>query len=70
MKMWRRLFGTAALAFLLCLTGLALSGEAQAQQRLDNADKTEFSCGTNEVTRDEDIWDGSVLIDTLASCSR
>ncbi|PTN31825.1 hypothetical protein C6366_17485 [Desulfonatronum sp. SC1] len=68
--MWSKLFGTAALAFLLCLAGLVMPGEVQAQQRLDNADETEFSCGTNEVTRDEDIWDGSVLIDTLASCSR
>ncbi len=30
MKMWRKLFATAALAFMLCLTGLIMSDEAQA----------------------------------------
>ena len=39
-KMWRKLFGTAALAFVLCLSGLVMSGEAQAQQCVDNGDGT------------------------------
>ena len=39
-KMWRRIFGTAALAFVLCLTGLVMSGEAHAQQCVDNGDGT------------------------------
>jgi hypothetical protein len=33
-KMWRKIIGTAALTFMLCLTGLVITGEAQAQ-RLD-----------------------------------
>ena len=37
---WRKAFGTAALAFVLCLTGLVMSGEAQAQQCVDNGDGT------------------------------
>ncbi|GAB6060282.1 Lcl C-terminal domain-containing protein [Desulfonatronum parangueonense] len=39
-EMWRRIFGTAALAFMLCLTGLVLSGEAQAQRFVDNGNGT------------------------------
>ena len=38
--MWRRIFRTAALAFMLCLTGLVLSGEAQAQRFVDNRNGT------------------------------
>ena len=38
-KMWRKLFGTAALACMLCLTGLVMSGEAQARFT-DNGDGT------------------------------
>ena len=40
LKMWRKLFGTAALAFVLCLTGLAMSGEAQAQRFVDHGNGT------------------------------
>ncbi len=39
-KMWRKLFGTAALTFMLCLTGLVMSGEAQAQRFVDNGNGT------------------------------
>jgi len=39
-KMRRKIFGTAALAFLLCLTGLVMTGEAQAQRFVDNGDET------------------------------
>lgn len=35
-KMWSKLFGTAALAFILCLTGLVMSGTAFAQRFVDN----------------------------------
>jgi hypothetical protein len=31
-KMWTKLSTTAALAFMLCLTGLVITGEAQAQR--------------------------------------
>lgn len=40
LKMWRKLFTTAALAFMLCLTGLVMSGEAQAQRFVDNGNGT------------------------------
>ncbi|PTN33611.1 DUF1566 domain-containing protein [Desulfonatronum sp. SC1] len=37
---WRKIFGTAALAFMLCLSGLVISGEAQAQRFTDNGNGT------------------------------
>ncbi|SMP62652.1 Protein of unknown function [Desulfonatronum zhilinae] len=36
----KKLYAVAAMAVMLCLTGLALSGEAQAQQCVDNGDGT------------------------------
>ncbi len=39
-KIWTKYFGTAALAFMLCLTGLVMSGEAQAQRLVDNGNGT------------------------------
>jgi hypothetical protein len=39
-EMWRRIFGTAALAFMLCLTGMVMSDEAQAQRFVDNGNGT------------------------------
>jgi hypothetical protein len=39
-KMWTKLSTTAALAFMLCLTGLVMSGEAQAQRFVDNGNGT------------------------------
>ena len=39
-KMWRKLFGTAALACMLCLSGLVMSGEVQAQRFVDNGNGT------------------------------
>ncbi len=46
-KMWRKLFTTAALAFMLCLTGLVMSGEVQAQRLVDNGDGTVTDTRTN-----------------------
>lgn len=40
LKACRLIYATAALTFMLCVTGLALSGEAQAQQCVDNGDGT------------------------------
>ena len=40
MNMWRNLFPAIALAFMLCLTGLAMSGEAQAERFVDNGNGT------------------------------
>jgi hypothetical protein len=39
-KMWRNVFGTAALAFMLCLAGLVMSGTAFADWCVDNGDGT------------------------------
>ena len=39
-KMWKKIFITAALVLLLCLTGLVMSGEAKAQRCVDNGDGT------------------------------
>ncbi len=39
-KMWRKIFTTVALAFMLCLTGLVMSGTVLAQQCVDNGDGT------------------------------
>ncbi|WP_031385475.1 Lcl C-terminal domain-containing protein [Desulfonatronum thiodismutans] len=49
-KMWRKIFTTAALACLLCLTGLAISDEAHAQRFLDNGN------GTVTDTRTRLVW--------------
>ncbi len=46
-KMWSKVFTTAALAFMLCLTGLVMSGEAQAQRFVDNGDGTVTDTVTN-----------------------
>ncbi len=40
MNMWTKFFTTAALATMLCMTGQVMSGEAQAQQCVDNGDGT------------------------------
>ncbi|PTN33037.1 hypothetical protein [Desulfonatronum sp. SC1] len=40
MKMWRLFFGKAALAFMLCLTGLVMSGEAYSQHWSGGPDNT------------------------------
>ncbi len=39
-KMWTKIIGTAALTFMLCLTGLVMSGEAQAERFVDNGNGT------------------------------
>jgi len=39
-KIWRHFFETAILAFMLCLTGLVMSGTSYAQQCVDNGDGT------------------------------
>jgi hypothetical protein len=39
-KMWRNVFTTAALTIMLCMTGLVMSGEAQAQRFVDNGNGT------------------------------
>ena len=52
--MWRKIFGTAALAFMLCLTGLIMSGAAFADDRcVDNGDGTVTDSGTGLMWQKE-----------------
>ncbi|WP_028572920.1 DUF1566 domain-containing protein [Desulfonatronum lacustre] len=72
-KMWRMIFGTAALTFMLCLTGLVMSGEAQAQRFVDNGDGTVTDTATGLMwTKDADPfgrlnWDDAMLRCTFFS---
>ena len=52
-KMWRKFIGTAALTFMLCLTGLIMSGAAFAQQCVDNGDGTVTDNGTGLMWQKE-----------------
>lgn len=52
-EMWRRIFGTMALAFMLCLTGLVLSGMAFAERCVDNGDGTVTDNGTGLMWQKE-----------------
>jgi len=40
MNMWRKILRTAVMAALLCLTGLVMSSEVQAQRFVDNGNGT------------------------------
>ncbi|PTN38207.1 hypothetical protein [Desulfonatronum sp. SC1] len=46
-KMWSKIFTTAALTFMLCLTGLVMTGQAQAQRFVDNGNGTVTDTVTN-----------------------
>lgn len=39
-KMWRKVFTTAALAIMFCLTGLVMTGEAQIERFKDHGEGT------------------------------
>jgi hypothetical protein len=63
-KMWRNVFGTAALAFMLCLAGLVMSGTAFADRCVDNGDGTITDNGTGlmwqEATAGKMNWDAAM----------
>ncbi len=69
-KMWRRLFAISALACMLCLAGLVMSGEAQAQRFVDYGNGTVIDTMTNLMwTKNanpigERNWD-----DAVSACS-
>ncbi|SMP67090.1 Protein of unknown function [Desulfonatronum zhilinae] len=69
-KMWRKAFTTAALAFMLCLTGLALSGEAQAQRFKDNGNGTVTDTVTGLMwTKDANPFGSLSWHDAMSRCS-
>jgi len=56
-NIWRKLSTTAALAIMLCLTGLVMSGEAQAQRFTDNGNGTVTDTVTNLMwTKDANMF--------------
>ena len=70
MKMWRKLFVTAALAFMLCLAGLVMSGEAQAQRLIDNGNGTVTDTQTGLMwTRDANLFGKRNWNDAMDTCS-
>ena len=69
-KMWRKLFGIAALALMLCLTGLVMSGEAQAQRFTDNGNGTVTDTVTGLMwTKDASPFGILNWHDAMARCS-
>ena len=68
-NIWRNLFGTAALAFVLCLTGLVMSGEAQAQRFVDNGNGTVTDTATNLMwTKNADPFGKLNWDDAMSRC--
>jgi hypothetical protein len=68
-KMCRMIFGTAALALMLCLTGLVISGEAQAQRFVDNGNKTVTDTVTGLMwTKDANLFGELNWDDAIARC--
>ncbi len=63
-KMWRKIFGTAALAFMLCMTGLVMTGKAFADRCVDNGDGTVTDNGTGlmwqKATAGPMNWDAAM----------
>ncbi len=69
-KLWRKIFGTAALAFMLCLTGLVMSGEAQAQRFVDNGNGTVTDTVTGLMwTKDASLFGERNWNDAMSACS-
>ena len=69
-KMWRKIIGTAALALMFCLTGLVMSGEAQAQRFVDNGNGTVTDTATNLMwTKDANPFGNDLRWDdAMAGC--
>jgi hypothetical protein len=63
-KMWTKFFTTSALTFMLCMTGLVMSGTAFAQQCVDNGDGTVTDNGTGlmwqKATAGPMNWDAAM----------
>jgi hypothetical protein len=68
-KMWTKLFTTAALTIMLCLTGLVMSGEAQAQRFVDNGNGTVTDTQTGLMwTKDANLFGYLNWNDAMARC--
>ncbi len=68
-KMWTKHFTTAALAIMLCLTGMAMSGEAQAQRLVDNGNGTVTDTQTGLMwTKDANMFGTLNWDDAMARC--
>ncbi len=66
---WRKIFGTAALTIMLCLTGLVITGEAQAQRFVDNGNGTVTDKQTGLMwTKDADPFGTMNWHDAMAGC--
>ena len=66
----KKLFGTAALAIMLCLTGLVMSAEAQAQRFVDNGDGTVTDTRTGLMwTKDANPFGRLNWHDAMSRCS-
>ncbi len=69
MNMWRKFFGTVALAFMICLTGLVMSGEAQAERFVDNGNETVTDTQTGLMwTKNANLFNKRTWIDALVAC--
>ncbi len=70
MKMWTKIFGTAALTIMLCLTGLVITGEAQAERLVDNGDGTVTDTRTNLMwTKNANPLGELTWHDAMSRCS-
>ncbi|SMP62716.1 Protein of unknown function [Desulfonatronum zhilinae] len=70
MKMWSKIFTTAALAFMLCLTWMVMSGEAQAQRFTDNGNGTVTDTVTGLMwTKDANPFGWLNWDDAMSRCS-
>ncbi len=69
-KMWRKIIGTSALTFMLCLTGLVITGEAQAERFVDNGNGTVTDTVTGLMwTKDANPFGRLNWHDAMARCS-
>ncbi len=69
-KSWRRIFGTAALTFMLCLTGLVMIDEAQAQRFVDNGNGTVTDTQTGLMwTKAANLFGYKTWEDSISACS-
>ncbi|SMP83164.1 Protein of unknown function [Desulfonatronum zhilinae] len=69
-KACRLIYATAALTFMLCLTGLVMTGEAQAQRFLDNGNGTVTDTVTGLMwTKDANPFGRLNWQDAMSRCS-
>ncbi len=68
-KMWTKFFTTSALAFMLCLTWMVMSGEAQAERFTDNGNETVTDTETGLMwTKDANLFGELNWHDAMSRC--